>query len=305
MRMGRNALLLALGVLLPLGCSFDDRGESMDGLDGAPGGGTEEADDGGDDGGGDEETGGGGDDGGDDGDGTADDGGDDGDGTGDDGGATGDDGGATGDDGGTTGGGDGLPDGSSCTDASECASGNCYILPMAGVCAECDEDADCQGADGVGTCEIDLDAQQAFCTEGELGASCEEDSSCAGDLICAEVIDAGGLINGDACSTCRSDADCGGGDLCAPVLFEGTLGGYLDCAAPGSVQNDQGCPLDQNDEGVDAACASGHCSVANVAGLDFVKVGVCGECETNSDCGAGICSGPNATLTGVTGARCL
>ncbi|RMG96717.1 MAG: hypothetical protein D6705_10585 [Deltaproteobacteria bacterium] len=178
-------------------------------------------------------------------------------------------------------------------------SGNCYLVPMAGFCAECNEDADCPN----GGCQADPVAGEAFCTDGGLGTMCQSDAACTGDLVCGELFDAKGFVEASYCGYCKSDADCPAGRICAPHYEEGGVGGYNTCVDPGTVPNDQGCPVDGNGQGNDAACASGICSVADAFGLG-IYVGACGECTTNADCGGGTCVSASATLMGVKGSKC-
>ena len=193
------------------------------------------------------------------------------------------------------------PLGGQCSSSGQCASGSCWTGPMLGVCSECETDIDCQDG-GAGTCAFDFDLMYAVCTDGGLGAMCESDDACAPGLVCAQAIDTGGLIAGNFCSACADDSACEAGQLCSPVYLRGEIGGWLDCVDEGSVPNGQGCPV-EGQVGDDAACASGHCGVANAGGLG-IYVGVCGECTTAADCGGGQCSGPSAGLMGVTGAQC-
>ncbi len=230
--------------------------------------------------------------------------------TGSGGGATGDGSSGGADSGGSTTGGSGTgsttggnpngkPDGEPCSLDDECMSGNCYLIPMGGFCAACNEDADCPA----GGCQVDLDNQTATCTDGSLGTMCGTDAACGAGLVCAELFDAKGFVNASFCSTCKTDEDCPGAELCAPQYVDGELAGYRTCVAPGSVPNDQGCPVDGNGVGNDAACASGICNVADAFGLGIL-IGVCGECETSQDCGGGVCIDAVASLMGVQGAKC-
>lgn len=199
--------------------------------------------------------------------------------------------------------GDGSPIGESCSADPECASGHCYLLPMLGACSECTSDEHCMQDGEPGTCQLDVGLGYAVCTSGGAGAQCESDAGCGEGLTCALLLDTGGLLDVSTCGYCASDSDCGGGETCSPIYADGELSGYLDCVPLGSVPDGQGCPLDANGEGVDEACASGHCGVAELpvgGGL-----GVCGECETSGDCGGGTCNGPSANLNGVHGAECL
>ncbi len=200
----------------------------------------------------------------------------------------------------TTGGNpNGKPNGEACSSDQECMSGNCYLVPMAGFCAECNEDADCPD----GGCQADPVAGEAFCTDGSLGTMCQTDAACGPGLVCTELFDGKGFVDASYCSHCASDADCNAGEICAPHYNDGDVSGYRTCVAPGSVPNDQGCPVDGNGVGNGAACASGICSVADAYGLG-IYVGVCGECLTSADCGGGTCIDAVANLMGVKGAYC-
>jgi hypothetical protein len=190
------------------------------------------------------------------------------------------------------------PNGMQCMEGSECESGFCYQIPMlGGVCSECLVDTDC----AMGTCSLDPMAFYAVCTDGQLGVMCSGDEGCMGDLVCAELIDTGGLFNANFCSECNDATPCAGDQICSPVYDLASFAGYLGCLDPGSVPNDGGCPLD----GDGSVCASGLCGTADLLGV--IPIGVCGECLTDMDCmgGMGTCVPAMADMTGLQGALCM
>ncbi|MFO7561383.1 MAG: hypothetical protein R6X02_01965 [Enhygromyxa sp.] len=272
-------LLASLGlVLAPVGCGGKGDDESSD----------------------DETTGDG------DGDQTGDGDGDDmtGDGDGDE---TGDgDGDATGDgDGDETGDGDGDcvgegENGTNCTSNCECASGNCYVVPLVGgQCGECDNvegDMDCAEITGGGcTPPNPFGSDGSTCNMGELGGGCQTSEVCEDGLVCSTVLDLlSGVIQINTCSNCETDADCGGDDICAPVVNVEEFSGINDCVAPGSMLQDSYCNLGDNG---DAAC-EGVCSIVDIMGI--AQIGACGECMTDDDCDGGTCVAGDFDLGGGT-----
>ncbi len=177
---------------------------------------------------------------------------------------------------------DGAPNGSECSSAAECMSGNCYLIPLPvgdlpdGVCGICDEDQDCVDA-GLGiACSVDVVTQQTTCTDGGVGSFCQSQAGCKDGLYCSDLIDGANGLLPKACGTCLTDADCGGADRCTPSVDVVNYSGSRYCAPPGSVANDGLCP-----EGADGVCASNHCTLLD---LQFLKVGVCGECSSDDDC---------------------
>ncbi len=191
------------------------------------------------------------------------------------------------------------PNGAQCDVNDGCDSGFCYAIPQfGGVCSECLVDQDCES----GTCSLDAASGFAVCTDGSAGVQCNTDEGCMDELVCTELIDTGGIFNASFCSECKTDKDCGD-DLCAPFYDLGNLGGTFNCVTPGTVENGQGCPID-GAEGVDAACASGHCGIANLFG--FAELGVCGECSVDDDCleEGQTCAPPEAGQNGLSGASC-
>lgn len=191
------------------------------------------------------------------------------------------------------------PNGSQCGGADECVSGFCYQIPMlGGVCSECLVDADC----AAGTCSLDP-AGFAVCTDGSIGVMCDSSKGCMDGLVCATLVDTGGLFPLDFCSECDADTPCGGAQICAPVYDLAMFAGYLGCVDPGSVPNGGGCPLD-GVVGDGEACQSGLCGVATLGGI--IPLGVCGECIDDMDCMAmQTCTPPMASMTGLDGAVCM
>lgn len=192
------------------------------------------------------------------------------------------------------------PNGSQCTDASECDSGFCYQVPMlGGVCSECLTDTDC----AMGTCSLDPQVLYAVCTDGSIGVMCSSDEGCMGELVCSELLDTGGLFPLNFCSECNDATPCADGQICAPVYDLGNFQGYLACLDPGTVPNGGGCPLDGM-TGDGTVCQSGLCGVADLFGL--VPLGVCGECLTDMDCMApATCTAAVADMSGLQGAVCM
>lgn len=191
------------------------------------------------------------------------------------------------------------PNGGMCTSDDECESGFCYTVPqLGGVCSECLQDSDCR----MGTCSLDVGLGYAVCTDGSLGAMCDSDEGCMGDLVCSELIDTGGIYPANFCSECGEQTPCTGDQICTPFYDAGAFSGYLTCADPESVPDGQGCPL-VGGTGDDTVCANGHCGVADVMG--FVELGICGECSTDMDCqGQDVCTPASADMNGLMGATC-
>ena len=190
------------------------------------------------------------------------------------------------------------PNGSPCGSDAECDSDICVQIPgLGGVCSECETDQDCVDA-GTGL-NCSLGSQQYFaCTDGGLGTMCMTDDGCEGDLVCATVVDLGGLFNDQFCSECGTDADCADGEQCAPNFDLGNFAGYRECIPAGSLMQDALC--DVNDQ-----CATGFCSEADIMG--FLQLGVCGECLTDADCtGQATCMPAEVDLMGggLSGSTC-
>jgi hypothetical protein len=191
------------------------------------------------------------------------------------------------------------PNGSECSANADCTSGYCYVIPgFGGVCSECLMDADC----GEGTCSVDFGAGYAICTDGSLGKMCDTDEGCQGELVCAQLIDTGGLFNASFCSECNDENPCAGEKICSPHYDEGSFSGHMACVDPESVESGGGCPI-ENGEGNDEVCKDGHCGIADIMG--FIQLGVCGECSTNEDCEVGeTCTPASASQAGLEGASC-
>jgi hypothetical protein len=193
------------------------------------------------------------------------------------------------------------PNGGQCESNEGCESGFCYVLPMiGGVCGECLMDSDCE----MGTCALSAELMYAVCTMGELGDMCDSDEGCMGELVCTELIDTGGFFNASFCSTCGPTLECEGDDVCSPVYDAAGFSGHMECAAPGSVPNGGGCPLDDAGMGDGTVCTSGICSVAD-AFMGFVQLGVCGECITDAECmEPATCTPASAGMGGLEGSVC-
>jgi hypothetical protein len=191
------------------------------------------------------------------------------------------------------------PNGGQCMGPDDCKSGFCYEIPMlGGVCSECLTDEDCE----MGTCSLDPASLYAVCTDGSIGVMCSSDEGCMGELVCAELVDTGGLFPLNFCSECNADTPCPDGQICSPVYDLGMFQGYLGCVEPQSVPNGGGCPLD-GFMGDGEVCQSGFCGVADVLGV--VPIGVCGECLTDMDCmDMQMCTPPVADMMGLVGAVC-
>lgn len=211
-----------------------------------------------------------------------------------------DDGGFIGMDTGDTGAGDPLPNGAECAANEDCMSEFCYSIPtVGGVCSECLVDQDCE----TGTCSLEFEFGYAVCTDGSMGNMCNTDEGCMGDLVCAELIDTGGLFNANYCSECKTTADCADGQTCSPYYDESGFSGYLYCVEPASVPSGQGCPV-ENGTGDDSVCMDGHCSVVEVF-QGFAQIGLCGQCNEDTDCMDGqTCTPAMAGQRGLFGSVC-
>ena len=190
--------------------------------------------------------------------------------------------------------------GAMCSGPDDCESGFCYSVPMVGSsCSECLTDSDCES----GTCALDFTAGYAACTDGSTGVMCDSDEGCTGELICALVVDTGGLFPANFCSECDAELPCDGGQLCAPVYDTVNLGGSLQCLDAMSVPDGGGCPIGA-DGGEGAVCVSGFCGIADLFGV--AQLGVCGACVTDEDCADPelTCTPPNAAMGGLMPAVC-
>jgi len=206
----------------------------------------------------------------------------------------------------------GQPQDAACTDASGCgcASGSCFVIPiLGGWCGECQVDADCQG----GGCTIPnpIASVGAVCNKGQPGDGCQSDAVCADPKFsaCGTVLKVEGIITVSTCGMCTTNADCpNNAPNCSPAYDVAAFSGMFECVPNASVPNNEGCNLQlQGDQPVgNQACKSGFCGEANVMGL--LKMGVCGECNANADCGPGeSCNDPLVDLNSneIVGASCI
>jgi hypothetical protein len=194
------------------------------------------------------------------------------------------------------------PQSAACTDASGCgcASGFCFLVPiLGGFCGECLVDADC--GDGGCTVPNPLGNIGATCNTGQAGDGCMTDDVCSDPQndICATILSVPGIINVATCGECVDTTDCpGNAPNCSPVYDIPNFTGTNTCVPNGSVPNNGGCNLaedNMNDPVGNKACDSGFCGEANVMGL--LKLGICGECNSDSDCQPGdFCSDPVVDL---------
>ena len=185
---------------------------------------------------------------------------------------------------------EGAPNDTPCTDASGCgcASGKCFLVPiLGGWCGECLGDMDC--SPGGCTVPNPVDGVGATCNMGEPGAGCESSEVCTdpANTSCGTLLEVPGIIKVSTCGECSSNAECTADPLlknCAPSYDVMNFTGLYRCVEDGSTPTGEGCNL--TEEGGkpvgNAACESGFCGEANVMGL--LKVGVCGECNSNADC---------------------
>jgi hypothetical protein len=194
--------------------------------------------------------------------------------------------------------------GDMCMTDAECAEDLVCngVVGLGGICSECASDTDCP--DG-SNCTITGNGWFA-CGDGSQGQMCESDASCADGLYCAEVVDLQGLFNGNFCSECSEDAHCMNGQLCAPqveFMDISNISGQRACVDPESVANGSLC----DDAGSGDEQCMGFCTTADLMG--FIQLGVCGECETDQDCGGmgmmgGTCNPAMIGLDGFSGSTC-
>lgn len=94
------------------------------------------------------------------------------------------------------------------------------------------------------------------------------------------------------CGECVTDADCAAESLCEPTEVSGAVA--MTCRTSQAMSGEL-CSRD-------AAC-EGPC--ADFTFPDGSVVGVCGECDQDSQCGtAGHCAVPQLSVTGFLGSRC-
>ena len=195
----------------------------------------------------------------------------------------------------------GQPQDAACNDESGCgcASGSCFVVPIfGGLCGECEVDADCQG----GGCTIPnpVAGVGAVCNKGQSGDGCQTDAVCADPKFpqCGTVLEVEGIIAVSTCGMCKVNPDCSDfAPNCSPIYDVPAFSGIFVCVPDASVPNNEGCNL-QPAGGQpigNKACQSGFCGAANVMGL--LKMGVCGECNVDEDCGPGeSCTEPQVDL---------
>lgn len=208
---------------------------------------------------------------------------------------------------------EGQPNNTACTDASGCGceSGKCFIVPaLGGFCGECLNDADCAATGGGCTVPNPIASVGSTCNMGEAGAGCETNEICATAeaSFCGLLLEVPGIIEVSTCGACATNADCIAVNEktpnCSPTYDVMNFSGQYVCVEDASVPQNGGCNLakDAMDLPVgNAACESGFCGEANVMGL--VKLGICGECNSNADCvkiGKATCSDPTVDLQGAT-----
>lgn len=207
------------------------------------------------------------------------------------------------------------PDGASCKDASGCGceSTKCFTIPIVGgFCGECLKDEDCAG----GGCTVPNPFAMvgSTCNMGEPGAGCNTDAVCADkdNALCGTLLEVPGIFAVSTCGECKTADDCTDPALpnCSPTYDVMNVSGKFVCVADATVPNDTGCNLAKDDMGDpvgNKACMSGFCSTATIE--EIVKVGLCGECNSNADCeaqGKTTCNKASVdTMSGVTkGSTC-
>lgn len=177
----------------------------------------------------------------------------------------------------------GLPDGSECAVASDCASGHCATQgALRSICSECTTDADCEWGCGPPN-PFSRPVAPGQCGDGTLGAACEANESCGDELTCLVFLDVPGIGAFAGCGECGPGLSCPEGQVCNVNLDLPDAAGHHECVSPGSVPNGGSCTLGAGVEACDMFCES-----VQIEGL--VAVGICGECLSNDDCqGAEIC----------------
>lgn len=171
-----------------------------------------------------------------------------------------------------------------CTDDSGCgcSSGSCFLVPiLGGWCGECRVDSDCP--DGGCTVPNPLAGTGSVCNLGKPGDGCMTGDVCFVPIasFCAPILVIPGIIEVATCSECGDNGDCpNSAPNCTPDYNILSFTGIHTCVPNASVPQDGGCSLVEDG---DKACDSGFCGEANVMGL--LKVGICGECNSDQDCG--------------------
>lgn len=169
-----------------------------------------------------------------------------------------------------------------CGDDPECSPEQVCVLViplLAGLCGECETDADCPG--GGCTMADPIHMRGSFCNTGKPGAGCETDAACNNECnnLCSSVIDLPQFnYSIKTCGACRSSEDCAAGELCRTEFDLSIFSGIHVCTPAGSLQNGEFCDLFL---GGAAACESGICAPAAKGLFTF---GVCSECRLAQDC---------------------
>jgi hypothetical protein len=170
-----------------------------------------------------------------------------------------------------------------------CASGKCFVIPILnGWCGECLGDADCPG--GGCTTPNPVASVGSRCNKGLAGDGCQSDAACNDPAFakCSPVIKVEGIATVATCGACKTNVDCAEGvKNCTPAYDLPNFSGVFECVPDASVPNDEGCNLQlAGDKPIgNKACQSGFCGEADLMGL--LKLGVCGQCNTDADCGPG------------------
>lgn len=201
-----------------------------------------------------------------------------------------------------------VANGGGCMDASGCGceSTKCFTIPIVGgFCGECLGDADCNG----GGCTVPNPFAMvgSTCNMGEPGAGCQTDAVCQDkdNDKCGTLLEVPGIFAVATCGECVTNDDCTDMALpnCSPTFDVMNVSGKFVCVADGSVPNDTGCNLAKDDMGEptgNKACMSGFCGVATIE--QIVKVGICGECNSDADCEAmGMTTCNDATVDTMSG----
>lgn len=171
--------------------------------------------------------------------------------------------------------------GAACMDPQcDCASGQCFVSPLGGVCSECDEEADCEG----GTCSFGNPQTMtpAVCSPTRPPSDdCVTDDDCPEGSFCTTIIEVEGILEVTSCSECSGDMGCTDEQLCTPSIDFANAQGFYYCAEPGSVPTNEACNLD----GDGSECASGQCAPVSLRGTPIQ--GLCSPCNEDADCNRG------------------